>query len=69
MCITTDGASVMQGSRNSVTKYIHEKWNSFAFKQHCVIHKEVLGVKVILKGVPLFVEETVSKALGYFKFS
>ena len=68
MCITTDGASVMQGSRNSVTKYIHEKWNSLALSS-TVIHKEVLGVKVVLKGVPSFVEETVSKALGYFKFS
>ena len=43
ICITTDGASVMQESRNSATKYILEKWYSLAFKQHCVIHKEVLG--------------------------
>ena len=40
-----------------------------AFKQHCVIHKEVLGVKSALKEIPLFVEETISKVLGYFKFS
>ena len=53
ICIT-DGASVMQGSRNSVTKYILEKWNSLAFKQHCVIHKEVLGVKAALKGLHLW---------------
>ena len=63
ICTTTDGASVMQGSRNSVTKYILEKWNSLAFKQHNVIHKEVLGVKAALKEFPSFVEETVSKFL------
>ena len=69
ICITTDGASVMQGCRNSVTTYILEKWNSSAFKQHCVIHKEVLGVKSALKELPSFIEETVTKVLGYFKFS
>ena len=69
ICITTDGASVMQGCRNSVTTYILEKWNSFAFKQHCVIHKEVLGVKSALKELPSLVEQTVTKVLGYFKFS
>ena len=69
ICITTDGASVMQGCRNSVTKYIIEEWNSLAFKQHCVVHKDVLGVKAALKELPSFVEETVSKVLGYFKFS
>ena len=69
ICITTDGASVMQGCRNSVTKYILEKWNFCAFKQHCVIHKEVLGVKAALKELPSFVEDTVSRVLVYFKFS
>ena len=69
ICVTTDGASVMQGCRNSVTKYILQTWNDVAFKQHCVIHKEVLGVKSALKEIPSFVEETVSKVLGYFKFS
>ena len=63
ICIS--GASVMQGSRNSVTKYILEKWNSLAFKQHCVIHKEVFGVKAALKELPSSVEETMSKVLGY----
>ena len=62
ICITTDGASVMQGSRNSVTKYILEKWNSLAFKQHCVIHKEVLGVKAALKELPSSVEESVKSS-------
>ena len=28
ICITTDGVSVMQGCRNSVTKYVLEEWNS-----------------------------------------
>ena len=30
------------------------------FRQHCVIHKEVLGVKKALKEIPPYVEETVS---------
>ena len=59
VCITTDRASVMQGSRNSVTKFILKEWNDFAFKQHCVVYKEVLGVKYALKEIPSFVEETV----------
>ena len=69
ICITTDGASVMQGCRNSVTKCILETWKALAFKQHCVIHKEVLGVKAALKEIPQSVEDTVSKVFGYFKFS
>ena len=69
VCITTDGASVMQGNRNSVTKFILQEWNEAAFKQFCVVHKEVLGVKHALKEIPSLVEETVSKVLGYFKFS
>ena len=69
ICITTDAASVMQGSRNSVTKFILKEWNDSAFKQHCVVHKEVLGVVYALKEIPSFVEETVSKVLSYFKLS
>ena len=69
ICITTDGASATQGCRNSVTKYILENWNSCAFKQHCVIHKEVLGVRAALKELLSFVEDAVSRVLGYFKFS
>ena len=34
-----------------------------------VIHKEVLGVKAALKELLSSVEETLSKVLGYFKFS
>ena len=45
VCITTDGASVMQGSRSSVSVNILNAWNAMGFRQHCVIHKEVLGVK------------------------
>ena len=41
--ITTDGA-VIQENRNSVRKLILQEWNEAAFKQHCVVHKEVLGV-------------------------
>ena len=47
----------MQGCRKC-HKYILETWNSHAFKQHCVIHKEVLGVKAALKELPSFVEES-----------
>ena len=68
LCIT-DGASLMCGSRNSVTRKALDKWNPTAFKQHCVVHKEVLGVKAALKDIPDFVEETVSKVLGFFKYS
>ena len=68
ICITTDGASVMQGAHNSVSVRLNA-WNVNAFRQHCVIHKEVLGVKKALKQLPNSVEETVSKILGYFKFS
>ena len=52
LCITTDGASVMWGSRNSVTRKALDKWNPTDFKQHCVVHKEVLGVKAALKDIP-----------------
>ena len=69
ICVTTDGASVMQGSRNSVSVHLLNAWNVKAFRQHCVIHKEVLGVKKALKQIPPKVEETVSKILGYFKYS
>ena len=61
LCITTDGASVMCGSRNSVTRKALDKWNPTAFQQHCVVHKEVLCVKAALKDTPDFVEETVLK--------
>ena len=43
--------------------------NVKAFRQHCVIHKEVIGVKKALKQILPKVEETVSKILGYFKYS
>ena len=69
LCITTDGASVMQGSRNSVSVNLLSAWNSTGFRQHCVVHKEVLGVKKAMKEIPSFVEESVGKILGYFKFS
>ena len=70
ICVTTDGASVMQGARNSVSVHLLNAWNVNGFRQHCVIHKEVLGVKKALKtAIPHSVEETVSKILGYFKFS
>ena len=69
ICVTTDGASVMQGSRNSVSVNLLNAWNAMGFRQHCVIHKEVLGVKNALKEIPPFVEETVGKILEYFKFS
>ena len=66
ICVTTDGASVMQGSRNSVTNLFSRNGMML---QYCVVHKEVLGVKYALKEIPSFVEETFSKVLGYFKFS
>lgn len=52
------------------TVYILETWNTHAFKQHYVIHKEVLGVKAAMKRnsymyTPVFVEETVSKVLEF----
>ena len=42
-------------------------WNATGFRQHCVVHKEVLGVKRALKEIPPFVEETILER--YFKFS
>ena len=59
----------MQGSRNSVSVHLLNAWNVNAFRQHCVIHREVLGVKKALKQISPKVEETVSKILGYFKYS
>ena len=69
ICVTADGTSVMQGTRNSVSVHLLNAWNVNAFRQHCVIHKEVVGVKKALKQIPPKVEETVSKILGYFKYS
>ena len=43
-------------------------WNVTGFRQRCVIHK-VLGVKGALKEISSFVEDTVGKILGYFKYS
>ena len=34
ICVTTDGASVMQGTRNSVSVKLINAWNVNAFRQH-----------------------------------
>ena len=70
VCLSTDGASVLQSPVNGVIAKLRERLNNPSlFVQHCCTHRLVLCAKDARKEIPKYVEKTIDSIMNYFQAS
>ena len=70
VCLSTDGASVMQSPIGGVIAKLRERLRRPQLvSQHCCTHRLVLAGKDAQKGLPSFIEANVAEIMKYFKHS